>query len=78
MAKEPKPTIQIDHNVPMPKVKMRLGDYPFKDLKVGDSFLVTTVTRKALYKASAKAAKLYGAKYTVAEVKGGVRAWRTL
>ena len=78
MAKEaPKtPKIAIDHDVPAPRPRMKFENYPFASMKVGDSILVTTASKKAVLNATVRARATYGGKYVVREVKGGVRAWR--
>ncbi len=70
--------IAIDRDVPPPRPRMRFESYPFPTMKVGESFLVTTATKKAVLNAAVRARKTFGGQFVVREVKGGVRAWRVL
>ena len=77
--------IEIDKNVEIPpKIKVHhRAVYPFRDLEVGDSFMVecspiAIESMKAkLYNRSYYWSNLLGHKHVVRPVDGGVRVWRT-
>jgi hypothetical protein len=50
--------------------------YPWKDMEVGDSFLVAGRTTRKVGSAATLAGNRYGMKFTVRAVEGGVRVWR--
>ena len=70
--------IKIDKDIPIPTIR---GKYPFKDMKVGDSFLVEkpTVSKHNVASALHSSAKKMGKDYkiTVRREENGVRCWRT-
>jgi hypothetical protein len=62
--------ISIEHGVALPETGAK---YPFKDMKVGDSFFVPGATgRSTLY----SCARHYGVAVAVRRVDGGLRVWR--
>ena len=63
--------ITIDKNVPFPGRALR-STYPFKDMKVGDSFFVPD--RQTIFVRSAE--KGLGFTFRARRVDGGVRVWR--
>ncbi|HQT62754.1 hypothetical protein [Acidiphilium sp.] len=65
--------IEIEKNVPMP---MRRQRYPWRQMKVGDSFVVPGKTSGAFSGAKRAAAKATGFKFATRNVEGGVRVWR--
>jgi hypothetical protein len=71
---------QITNQVPIPKRAGKLGKpivYPFEDMNVGDSFLVTDVRK---FDASRNSACKYGQrhnkKFVTSFTDEGVRIWR--
>lgn len=70
-------TIEKD-GPPAPRPRMRFEQYPFSDMKVGDTFLVTTASKKAVLNATVRAREEVGGHYVVRDQKDGVRAWRVL
>jgi len=73
--------LSIRKGVPIPP-PARVGRgkfrYPWDDMKVGDSFLVPGDARVAtLYSAAYRVTDRLGWFFTVRQVKGGVRVWRT-
>ena len=75
--------MQIDKNIPIPPAghSGKRSFYPFRELEIGDSFLVpynsekpyatqTRLTTRAAYH------ERYGFKYTTRRTPEGVRVWR--
>lgn len=69
--------VKIDKNIPLPSFSRgRKRIYPFKEMKVGDSFLGNP-GRQSLYASAIQATFLYKPKKFVArKVKEGFRIWR--
>lgn len=70
--------IQIDKGIPIPKTEKDnhlKNTYPFKTMKIGESFLLPKAVNTARSYAF-KAAKLFKMKFVVKAVKEGVRIWR--
>jgi hypothetical protein len=69
--------IKIDKNIPIPDKRTHKKEfkYPWLTMEVGDSFFVANKT-SATYRVSAKAGNRYGRKFTMRNVKDGVRIWR--
>ena len=73
---------KIEANIPVPAV-VRAGGagrkpkYPFADLKVGESFLVPDKTMNKMGSTVTLARKRTGRNFTLRNVEGGVRIWRT-
>ena len=68
--------LKIESGVPVPPNRFI---YPWKGMKVGDSFLVPDRPGKLapnMSAASAGTAKRLGTRYKVKREKGGVRVWR--
>ncbi len=65
--------MQIEKNIPIP------ATYPFKDMEVGDSFLVPEeVNRAAVTNSARRFGKNHGMEFTVRSISGGrLRCWRT-
>lgn len=66
--------VPIDKRVPLkPRAK-----YPWRDMKVGDSFLVKHVRVRCVRSMASAAAKRTGRKFSVRrdDDTGGVRVWR--
>ncbi len=66
--------VKIEKETPIPPRKGRPIKWPWKDLAVGDSFLMRGV--KINHAGTRTAAKRYGLKLTARTVEGGVRVWR--
>lgn len=67
---------KIEKDVPVPS---RKGIYPFDDMTVGDSILVTGA-KKDFHRArnaSSVYGKRHGLKFETRTVDGGLRIWRT-
>jgi hypothetical protein len=79
-AKKDKKTtkIAIETDVPAPRPRMKFEQYPFADMKIGDSFVVRTASKKAVLNATVHAREEIGGHYVVRNQKDGVRAWRVL
>lgn len=67
---------KIEKNVPLPTVRLVLADYPWQEMKVGESFVVQNAKRKAVYKMTLRAKEKHGGSYVVREVKDDVRVWK--
>ena len=76
--KSHKKSIEIEHDVPAPHPRMKFANYPFAEMKVGDSFIVKTASKKAVRNATRRACQTIGGQYVVREERNGVRAWRVL
>lgn len=82
--------MQIEKNIPMPTPRKpkskpvgRAPKYPFKKMKVGDSFALhlkdekeNAVARGRLTAAAGYQRKRYRKQFTVRNVEGGLRVWR--
>jgi hypothetical protein len=72
----------IEKNVPIPASRVRTSGYPFREMVVGDSFLVPAsqeqlkAVKNRLSSASRNFGKKSGVKFTVRQEDGGVRVWR--
>ncbi len=69
-------TIKIDKKIPVPtKITTK---YPFGDMAVGDSFVVSTALRSSVYGASASWARQHNpdAKFTTRKEGDETRIWR--
>jgi hypothetical protein len=70
--------IKIESGIPMPESTGagRTPKYPWKEMSVGDSFFDGTAAKTTLASAAYKASRIYGMKYSIRAVDGGVRVWR--
>ena len=76
---------EIEKNVPIPKPQVvgRPSKYPFEKMDVGDSFFVENQKHESVYKLSVtisqatRRSRLKGKRFTVRQLDGGVRVWRT-
>lgn len=50
--------------------------YPWADMEVGDSFLVTHVNQKAMATTAGYHSRKTGRKFKASKVENGVRVWR--
>lgn len=71
--------MEIEKGIPLPELGTgRKPKYPFKDLSVGESFLVKD---KSLYNTLHSSRMYYqgklGTKYVVRVVDNGIRVWRS-
>jgi hypothetical protein len=71
--------IKIEKNVPIPSMKRPRGsDYPFGEMKQGDSIFVPCKDPKVKARAISSASlygKRHGVKFTTRTVPGGIRIW---
>ena len=67
-------TIKIDKNIPILALYTRTK-YPFSDMEIGDSFLVSS-DHKSIRSVAISAGRRLNAKFTVRKVDGGLRCWR--
>lgn len=70
--------MKIEKNVPMPQHR-DVVVYPYKDMEVGDSFVVKGDGRYLLATVcnrNGKYGKKLGMRFTAKKVEGGVRVWR--
>lgn len=82
-AAKPRPRFLIQSGVPMPTPRCRESQYPFLDMKRGDSFLVACEAAESkrmlgrLWAAARSFGKRNnGCKFITRIVEGGVRCWR--
>jgi len=69
--------LQIDSTVPMPESRPR-SRYPFAEMTVGDSFLVTDPgAAKNVRSAAWMFSKRHSVRFSCRKVEGGWRVWRT-
>ena len=68
-------SITIDNNVPLPPEKKR-NVYPYKDMDVGDSFLIQDGKIQIVCNANYRASKATGMKFIARRDGNGVRVWR--
>lgn len=70
-------TIQIERGIPVPSHnKGRRGLYPFRDMQVGDSFVVDQRRKASAQRAASFYGKSHGQVFTARSVPDGVRIWR--
>jgi hypothetical protein len=67
-------TIQIDRGIPMP-APARARQYPWKEMEVGDSFLMAGKPSQVA-NAVSRACRNYGKKFSYRKLREGVRVWR--
>lgn len=67
--------IQIETGVPVPK-HSPLRRYPFSDLAVSESFLVTDSNSNSICANASRTGKKLGRKFHVRKTKDGIRVWR--
>jgi hypothetical protein len=68
---------QIEKNVPIPKNGLHgRNKYPWREMKVGDSFLFAKDITKATAYANAHAASRAGLKFLTRRTEKGFRCWR--
>jgi hypothetical protein len=64
--------VEVDKSIPIPRSNMGRPKYPWRDLKIGDSFYVPKYTNSLHY-----CAKRIGIKITTRkDAEGGIRVWR--
>jgi hypothetical protein len=69
----------IESGIPIPSIPNNGAhqNYPWSDLKIGDSFFVSEVSASGPLRAASVASKIYAPKkFTARTVNGGVRIWR--
>lgn len=72
---------EIEKGIPLP-TNTRNSKYPYKDMQVGDSFLIPAHPEdvpqwlKSIRNSMFAAGKRHGIKLTAAAADGGVRVWR--
>lgn len=70
-------TYKIERDVPIPSGTGRPPIYPFEDLKVGESFVVSPEDAGRVRSAASHASKTYNIKITIRKAEDGYRCWRT-
>ena len=73
--------IKIETDIPIPSNVTRRSKYPFKDMKVGDSFFITDKeepekTRKKVSAAATMFCQKKDCKFKTQTFETGVRVWR--
>ena len=72
--------IKIRSDVPLPTPRgrgVRESKYPFAEMNVGDSFVVTDKTARTVRSAVAAFQKKFTAKFAVRTTDEGIGVWRT-
>lgn len=75
--------IEIEHDVPLPETRGRpkppaQNRYPFSRLEVGESFVFPpATTRNMAFVSATREGKRLGRKFTVRQMAGKLRCWRT-
>jgi len=71
--------MKIDKGIPLAPFAIKKTKYPWRDMKVGDSFFVAAkaASIQALRSAAYQAARYHKTGYAVRSVGGGYRVWRT-
>lgn len=68
--------IKIDKSVPIPKHADRNGKYPWREMEIGDSFVVSSAGDK-LPSAASWAGKRHGLRFTCRKIdENTTRVWR--
>jgi hypothetical protein len=65
--------MNIDVNIPVPASRRK---YPYRDMSVGDSFLVVGASVQVICNANNRAGKKLGWRFIARRVPDGVRVWR--
>lgn len=68
-------SIAIDRGIPLPEVR-KFNNYPYKEMKVGESFFVPAISVKLMCNNNIRMNKSTGMKFTARKEKDGVRVWR--
>lgn len=68
--------IKIESGIPIPEPRGKEARFPFRDMKVGDSFL-TKVEQRLVAAAASDYGRRNGIKFATRKVLGGTRCWRT-
>jgi hypothetical protein len=73
--------IQIEKGVPAPTRQTRTSKYPFRDMKVGDSFFIKSTEPESMRKKLSSASNMFcklnaGFKFKTQVFDAGVRIWR--
>ena len=76
MKGEVKMNIEIEKNIPIPPEKRR-NVYPYKDMDIGESFVVPSAKIQIVCNANYRAGKVSGKKFIARREGDGVRVWRT-
>jgi hypothetical protein len=71
-----KTTLVFDKNVPLPKRVGQQRKYPFDEMQVGDSFLMTGPDAWKIGTAARAYAHIHGWKVTIRKTPEGLRCWR--
>ncbi len=69
----------IEKNVPLASRRRNDAKYPFRDMRIGDSFFVPHTDIRAIPRvrsAASEWARRMGWEFTTRKVEGGLRIWR--
>jgi len=69
-------SMQIDKDVPLPKVGKRNHLYPYRDMEIGDSFFVEGAKIETILNANWRWGVRLIRKFIARQEEGGVRVWR--
>lgn len=67
---------KIERNIPVPSRTGRPSKYPFKDMKIGDSFAAPSSLTSSVKTCAFRFAKNKGGKFSFRVHDGKVRCWR--
>lgn len=68
-------TFKIEKDVPL-SPRYRHGNYPYRDMQVGDSFFVPDKAPRHISHSYTRAGYALGFKFSARKVDGGCRVWR--
>lgn len=69
--------VKVERGIPIPHATVgRHPKWPWKQMRVGDSFLIPGAKERSASSMAGHAGKVNGMKFVVRTVAGGVRVWR--
>lgn len=66
---------EVEKGIPAPETRGKEAKYPWKEMEVGDSFLITEPP-KYIRNMASQAGRVNGLKFSVRTLPEGVRVWR--
>jgi hypothetical protein len=67
--------LELTRSIPMPRIRVR-GIYPYKEMVIGDSFLVPDANLQVVCNNNWRMGKKLGMKFIARKEVDGVRVWR--
>ena len=71
-------SITLEKEIPLPAVKGRSSKYPYTDMDIGDSFLISGLTMQVVCNMNYRAGRRSGYKFVARTEPAGIRVWRQL